>query len=118
MPAYDYKCDNCGNTENFIAPMKDASKERYCPVCKKKMYRLYKFNIGNREYAKPLHSDSLAINPSQKEEHRRRFPNIELDSDCRPVFKNFKEHDGYLKKTGFVKVPQKTKKKGKKLKGK
>lgn len=69
--------------------------------------------IGNRPYFKPLHSDSLAINPCQAEEHRRLFPDIGLDSECRPIFENYKQHDDYLKQTGFVKQKQHIKRKGK-----
>ena len=54
-------------------------------------------------YSQALHSDSLAISPSQVEEHRRHFPDIELDNECRPVFSNYKQHDAYLEKTGFRK---------------
>jgi len=73
-------------------------------------------NIGNKQYSRPLHSDSLAINPLQIEEHRRLFPNIEVDPEGRPVFENYRQHDSYLEKIGFQKLPQKIKARGRKIK--
>ncbi len=63
--------------------------------------------MPNRYYNKPLHSDSLAIAKSQVAEHNRRWPHIEIDSEFRPVFTNFKDHDKYLQETGFCKIQQK-----------
>jgi hypothetical protein len=96
--------------------MKDAPGDNVeCKECGASAIRDYSgCSIGNTEYAKPLHSDSLAMNPNQVSEHRKKFPDVEVDKQGRPVFRNFKQHDRYLKKTGFVKVPQKTKRKGKK----
>jgi hypothetical protein len=61
------------------------------------------------EYGRDLVSNSLAMSPLQIAEHKRMFPDIEVRPDGRPVFKNFKQHDNYLRKTGFKKVRQKTK---------
>ncbi len=63
--------------------------------------------MPKRFYETPLHSDSLAIAKSQVAEHRARWPDIEIDSEFRPVFTGFKQHDDYLEDTGFAKVPQK-----------
>lgn len=87
--------------------------------CHKPMGRNYQVdlaNVGNKEYAKPLHSDSLAISPSQRAEHQKLFPDIKLDDQCRPVFENYRQHDSYLEKTGFVKLKQRKKRRTKKLK--
>ena len=112
MPQYDFRCD-CGNTESVIWPMSDSRKLLDCSVCGRKMYRIYSVNIHDDSYSKPLISDSLAINPDQIAEHRERFPDVEVLPDGRLKFDNFRQHDGYLKKTGFVKTPQKIKQKGK-----
>jgi len=74
------------------------------------------FNIGNKVYLHPRHSDSLAIHPDQVTEHKKLFPDVKIDSDCRPVFESFKQEDKYLETTGFYKHPQKTRIKGKKVK--
>ena len=71
---------------------------------------------GNRDYVKPIHSDSLAVMPSQVKEHQRLHPDVELDSQCRPVFTNYQQHQKYLDKCGFIKQPQKRRKRGRKIK--
>jgi hypothetical protein len=58
-------------------------------------------------YTKPIHSDALAIHPDQRAEHEKLFPDIRIDSECRPIFDNFTKHEAYLKKTGFRKETQK-----------
>lgn len=64
-------------------------------------------------YNTPIHSDALAIMPDQVEEHRKLFPKIELDTECRPVFTNAKDHQKYMDKIGVVKRTQKIKSRGK-----
>jgi hypothetical protein len=104
---YDWKCD-CGHvmTETGYRQWPDVPR---CPKCHEGMYRDYGgVQTGGHEYKKPLHSDSLAIAPSQVTEHKQKFPGIELDSECRPVFHNVSEHDAYLNAIGAYKAPQKT----------
>ena len=117
MPIYCFNCE-CGKNIEVVRPMRKALDAQKC-VCGKTMFRnlpAENKNISGTPYLHTIHSDSLAIAPSQIEEHKRLFPNIELDGDCRPIFNNFKDHDAYLKKTGFVKAPKKVKPKGKRLK--
>lgn len=70
---------------------------------------------GGREYHRPIHSDSLAINPNQRKQHEKMFPNIPIDGEGRPVFTNYRDHDNYLKATGFIKQTQRIKKHGKRI---
>ncbi len=111
MVIHKFICDNCGmNVQDT-----NTTGTHWCPICNKAMRWDLRVAIhGN--YKTPVHSDSLAITPSQVAEHKRLFPNIELDGDCRPIFDNFQNHENYLKKTGFIKTPQKIKPKGKRLK--
>jgi len=98
--------------------MVETDDHQTCKLCGFAMNRDYQADLfapGNKDYAAPLHSDSLAISPDQVKEHQRLFPDVKIDLECRPVFENYKQHDGYLKKTGFVKHRQKTRKKGRKL---
>ena len=77
-----------------------------CPSCKEEMALDCRVAIhGN--YKHPVHSNSLAIHPSQRAEHAKLFPNIRLDNQCRPIFEKFIDHENYLKETGFQKLPQK-----------
>lgn len=85
-----------------------------CPLCGEDMALDCKIAIhGN--YTHPIHSDALAISPSQLAEHKKLFPNIRLDKAYRPIFENFTDHEAYLKKCGLVKHPQKIKNKGKRI---
>ena len=114
MPQYDFSCD-CGYKESVIWPMNRSNEVLECSECGQKMYREYNFRTGNKDYSKPLVSDSLAINPEQISEHREHFPDVEVTSEGQPVFKNYKQHDSYLEKTGFRKVRQKIKPKGERI---
>lgn len=111
MPEYYFRCDSCGHADSVIWPMSQSSELLECANCGTKMYRVYNFSIGGDEYSKPIVSDALAINPSQIPEHREHFPDVEVRPDGRPVFKNFRQHESYLEKTGFVKHDQKTRNK-------
>ena len=109
MANHNFICDACGITNCDTS----AKKTHYCSQCGGVMRWDMKICIhGN--YKHPVHSDSLAISPSQRAEHEKMFPDIELDKQCRPIFDNFQRHEAYLKKTGFVKSPKKTKTLGRK----
>jgi len=105
-----FTCDDCG-----ITIQDHTTKEIHrCYKCGKDMR--WDLNISIRgNYRHPVHSDALAISPDQIQEHKQLFPNIELDSQCRPIFDNFTRHENYLKKTGFKKATQKLKPKSKRI---
>jgi len=107
MPEYHFACDKCKRVDSVIWPMSRSGELLDCEVCGAKMYRVYNFSVGGDEYSKPIHSDALAIAPSQVAEHRRLFPDIEIDNEHRPVFDHFRKHDDYLEKTGFRKHTKK-----------
>lgn len=120
MPVYCFVCPECDDTAEVVRSMKDASLPFWCSACGVEMRRDFaaqKTNAGNKEYGKTKFSDSLAISPSQVAEHKRLFPDIPIDSQCRPGFDNYKQHDAYLEKTGFVKAPQKCKPRGRRISG-
>ena len=111
MPIYSYVCNNCGKEDMVVKPMSQYDRSEACPICGSPMERDIAADAprvhGKRYYEKPLHSDSLAITRHQLAEHRQRWPDIEIDSELRPVFVSYKQHDDYLKDTGFTKLPQK-----------
>jgi hypothetical protein len=88
-------------------------KDDTVPVCcGQKTLRDYvgdSVHVGNHEYGSPLHSDSLAVSSLQREEHQRLFPDVPLDSQCRPILSNYKQHDAYIQRRGFEKLPQRKK---------
>lgn len=114
MPVYSFTCPKCKFNDERVRAMKDSDKVCKCTECGAAMNRDFAADIPHaaNDYKKPIHSDSLAISPSQRAEHEQHFPDIKLDNECRPIFDNFQAHDSYLKKTGFRKKRQRTKPKG------
>ena len=110
MPIYVFKCCKCGVEVDKTLPMSQCQSKQTCPECSAAMLRNYGAEHAHTSadsYATPIHSDALAIAPDQVEEHRRMFPDVEIDHQCRPVFTKYSQHDAYLEKTGFVKNPNK-----------
>jgi len=107
MTVHYFTCDDCG-----ITIQDHTTKEIHrCYKCGRDMR--WDLNIAiHGNYKHSVHSDALAISPSQRAEHERLFPDIELDKQCRPVFNNFTKHEKYLKATGFRKEPQKIRRAG------
>lgn len=118
MPEYCYRCLRCGDTKTVIRSMRDTEQPVVCTDCRVKMKRDFRAenkNVGDKDYGRPIHSDALAISPLQVAEHKRHFPDVKLDSECRPIFDNYKQHDAYLKKTGTQKLRQRKKRRGRKI---
>lgn len=115
MPAYTFICDECGAERTIVHAIREAHPPQTC--CGKTMRQDFSSIrvAGIRAYRKPIHSDTLAISLSQVAEHQRLFPDIKLDSQCRPVFENYQQHESYLKKCGFVKQPQRSRPKGRRI---
>lgn len=112
MAIHNFVCDKCGT----VVQDTDTKCIHKCPICNNDMR--WDLNIATHgNYRHPVHSDALAIHPSQRAEHERLFPNIRLDGSNRPIFDNFVDHQNYLDKTGFVCLPPKIKPKSKKLLG-
>lgn len=117
MPTYCYVCKGCGARSEVVRPMRDSGEPVSCS-CGGKVIRDHhaeKPNVGDREYARPIHSDALAIMPHQVAEHKKKFPDIKIDSECRPVFDSYRAHDAYLDKCGYVKHRQKPRRRGRKI---
>ena len=115
MPFYSFKCSKCEVKEERLRAMKDAGKDCKCRRCGAKMNRDFQTDIpfASGDYHNgAIHSDSLAISPDQRAEHLQKFPNIKLDSQNRPVFDNFQNHQAYLDKCNIVKDRKKIKPKG------
>jgi len=117
MPTYCYTCTKCGDSKEVVKPMSQSCDPEEC-TCGYEMVRHFAsegVNSGNKEYGKTKYSDSLAVSPSQIAEHKKTFPDIKMDSQGRPGFDNVQQHKKYLEKTGFVKAPQKIRRKGKRI---
>lgn len=118
MPLYCYRCQNCGATDEIVKTMKDADRQESCVICDKVMVRDYgaeSKGVVGTEKGETFWSQSLAISPSQAAEHKRLFPNVRVRSDGCIGFDSVKERDAYIDRTGFYKVPGKSKRKGKRI---
>lgn len=110
MPIYTFICSKCYESEERILPMQKSDEPQFCK-CGYQMRRDFQTDIphASGDYKRAVHSDSLAISPDQREEHLKAFPNIKLDSQNRPVFDNFQNHQAYLNKCNIVKERKKVK---------
>lgn len=109
MPTYEYKCPKCAHTAEVVKSMSASNSVETCPVCFEAMNRDYAaehFRCTADSYSREIHSDALAINQDQRQEHERLYPGVPLDSECRPVLRNFAQHEKYLQARGVVKLPQ------------
>ncbi|MCK4815854.1 hypothetical protein KA005_08790 [bacterium] len=110
MAIHYFVCDKCS------IGVEDTNTKiiHKCPKCNRDMrWDLDFATHGN--YKHPVHSDALAISPTQIAEHEQKFPNIRLDKACRPIFDNFTQHEKYLKDCNVIKHTQKIKVKGKRI---
>jgi hypothetical protein len=120
-----FECESCGWSIAYgevywgLVELAKTAGVETCPKCKQELSRVIRdirvgkvFGINNAPYPKPLHSDALGIQPDQVTEHREMFPDVELDSERRPVFTNANQHDAYMEKAGIRKDVQKTRRPG------
>ena len=116
MILYEFKCSVCGHEDALFCKVEDRDASYDCPLCGNNMKRKISCPHGHdgRDYSRQIVSDSLAVSMSQIEEHKKMFPNIKMTPEGQPVFDNYRDHENYLKETGFVKAPGK-KKKGKRI---
>ena len=118
MPEFSFICNNCGTTKTEYVESHADLKTPACLQCGDAMARDFSsdsIRVHAGGYRKAIHSDSLAIAPSQRKEHEQRFPYIKLDNKCRPVFDNFPDHEKYLNETGHVKNRAKQRRRMKKI---
>jgi len=111
MVIHDFICDNC----NITIQDTDTKESHRCPKCGETMRWDLRGIAIHGNYKHPIHSDSLGIQPSQRAEHEKMFPNIRLDEQNRPIFEDFVSHENYLKRCNLVKHRQRIKTKGKKI---
>ncbi len=118
MPFYCYICPECGCKTDIMKPMVESGTDEFCEMDETLLHRDFGQEMGGRvgfDYAKPRVSDSLAMNPDQIPEHNKMFPDIKVLADGRPTFDSPKQQSKYLKATGFIKVPQKIKRRRKRV---
>jgi len=110
MPIYVFKCPGCEERVQETLPMSQSQDAPNCEQCGQVTQRDYGSEHAHTapdSYAHTKWSDSLAVSIDQIGEHRRAFPEVKIDAQGRPGFDSYQQHDAYLKKTGFVKQPNK-----------
>lgn len=104
-------CSECGSKVLKV----ESVTHYHCPDCTGRLAYVErtirndnKPEIMGIPYKVPIHSDALALTPENVTEHKEKFPDIEIDSENRPVFTNAKQHSDYMSKCGIKKQTQKT----------
>lgn len=117
MPQFSFICNECRTRKTEFVRSHSELEVPACPDHGPMSRNFHSDLISVRadRYRTPIHSDALAIAPSQRKEHEKLFPDIVLDDKCRPVFDNFEKHEAYLNATGFQKNPGKQKRRAKKI---
>lgn len=100
-------CQKCG-----FSKKSRAQKRLRCSNCGHWM--IWKSTVGIADGDYNHISESLAINPNQIVEHKAHFPDVDVLPDGRIHLTSVRQHDNYLKATGFHKHPQKIRNVGKK----
>ena len=103
---YCYRCPRCGWVDEVAKPMSASDTIEICRQCGTPLNRDYAaegVHTSADSYHRELHSDALAIHPSQRAEHEQKYPNVPLDAACRPVLRNYRQHNEYLEARGIVK---------------
>ena len=103
---YAYHCPQCGWADEIAKSMAASNTVETCRQCGAPMNRDYRaegVHTTADSYRRELHSDALAIHPGQRAEHARLYPDVPLDSECRPVLRNYRQHNDYIEKRGIAK---------------
>ncbi len=108
MPTYCFKCPECGRTNETVMSMIEAmSVAECCGPCGIEMNRDYPAEHAavRSDYNKPIVSESMAFDSVDLAEHRKQFPDVEVQVDGRtakPVLRSLSQKRRYLKGRGFV----------------
>ena len=120
MPLYGFQCPKCEKKTEELMSYSDLKKHKAtCGECGIALDRDYTAHgdvgIVGCETAKTFWSQSLAISPSQVQEHRELFPDVLVDSEGLVGFTSVKQREKYLEKIGMEKVPARTKATGERI---
>ena len=107
MAIYAYTCSKCHRQEDVVKPMADSDRAEECPTCGYPMRKHFADNVPTvyqDGYSHDLHSDALAIHPSQRAEHQERYPDVKIDHLNRPVLTSARQADKYYDGRDVVKA--------------
>lgn len=116
MPTYEYVCTGCKMQCDVTKPMSEFDRTEQCTECGSVMRRKITVpRVHADSYRRPIHSDALAIHPSQREEHMRLYPDVKLDEECRPILDSYTKHEKYLEARGIYKPPKRNKRRERRI---
>jgi putative FmdB family regulatory protein len=118
MSIYVYKCPSCARSAEVLKPMAASDTSEQCPNCGHTMVKDIRANLPHAapdSYARPIHSDALGIRSCQVEEHKRLYPDVQLDAQNRPILDSYRKHEAYMEKRGIVKQPALRQRRGRKI---
>ena len=104
MPVYSYQCQTCQNCMDIYRPVRDRNRSVNCRKegCDGRAKRLFHtVNSTQQDYAQPVLSDSMGVNPDQVPEHRRNFPDVPITDDGRVICKSHHDKKRIMKILGF-----------------
>ena len=109
MSQYSYTCEQCGETTEITAGMKEEHPDSVtCPKCQGKALRDIGRDLMSRKQRRantwPLASDAMGVHPDQIEEFtkdaRERGVPIEFDRLARPIFTGPRHRRDYCRAYG------------------
>lgn len=108
MPVYDHVC-SCGQTITEYRPLSAWDHLPLCPVCGTPMPQQFGPRAIRATYARPIRLESMGFlaDPEDVAEHRRRFPEIDLEfheGSAIPVVRSLGQKRRYLKAAGWADV--------------
>ena len=109
MPTYCMICPICSTTKQIQRAMKDSNSVVDCNCCGFDMQRDYaaEHSSVRGNYNEAIVSESLAFDAIDLAQHRKDFPNVDVDVDgrsARPILRSLSQKRKYLKKRGWVDV--------------
>lgn len=111
MPQYNYKCRNCGEIIVEFRLIKDRNLPAAC-TCKAphglhgvadRDFMAGQINVRG-DYKKPILAQSMSFDTVDLAEHRKRYPDVEVQTDGRiatPVLKSLSQKRRYLLQRGW-----------------
>jgi putative FmdB family regulatory protein len=114
VPMYCYVCPECGRRLEVMRSIqgRDDPVTCECGTPARRDFTSELPNATGTQRGDTFWSESLAISPDQTAEHRRFFPNVQVDREGRLGFDSVRERSDYLDRCGFDKKPGKPKRTG------
>lgn len=108
MPTYCFICPKCEKRDEVVRPMYRSNDPRFCVICGAMMQRDPRAEHPSvrGDYNHPITSVSMAININDVDEHRHRYPGVDLHVDkpggtAYPILRSRNQKVKYLEARGW-----------------